>query len=144
MPESALWPAVIAAFEAGNLERAAELEMQVWAVGEGRTPDQVDAAVRARVAAMDLRAMRHEQASQGQEHEQKPERPAAGRLAEVRAPALVIIGDHDAPISLSSGAALAAGIPGARRAVLEGTAHLPNMEQPARFNRLVLDFLTAI
>jgi 3-oxoadipate enol-lactonase len=140
LPEPAQWPAVMAAFEAGDLERAAELEVQVWVDGPQRGPDVVDPAVRARVVAMDLRAMRHELASQGQEHEQKPP-PAAGRLGEVRVPALVIIGDLDASISLSSGAALAAGIPGAKRVVIAGTAHLPNMEQPARFNEVVMEFL---
>ena len=37
--------------------------------------------------------------------------------------------------------ALAAGIPGVERALLGGTAHLPNMERPEEFNRVVLDFL---
>ena len=88
--------------------------------------------------------MRIEEASQGQEHEQKPARPAAGRLGDVRAPTLVMLGDHDAPISQSSGEALAAGIPGARRVMMAGTAHLPNMEQPELFNKIVLDFLMDI
>lgn len=141
-PEPAQWPALVAAFDAGDLERAAELEVQVWVDGPRRGPDQVDAVVRAKVRAMDLLALRHEVAAQGPE--QKTEPPAAGRLAEVRAPTLVIMGDLDAPISLSSGAALAAGIPGARRVVIEGTAHLPNMEQPERFNEMVADFLEGL
>jgi pimeloyl-ACP methyl ester carboxylesterase len=36
---------------------------------------------------------------------------------------------------------LEAGIAGARRVVMEGTAHVPNMEQPGAFNQIVLDFL---
>jgi pimeloyl-ACP methyl ester carboxylesterase len=141
VPEARQWPALAAAFDAGDLERAAELEVQVWVDGDRRSPDQVDAAVRARVREMDLLVLRHEVASQGQE--QKTEPPAAARLGEVRAPTLVIIGDLDAPISLSSGEALAAGIPGARRVVIEGTAHLPNMEKPELFNQVVLDFLSS-
>jgi 3-oxoadipate enol-lactonase len=144
VPESAQIPDLIAAFDAGALERAAELEVQVWVDGPRRTPDQVNPVVRARVYEMDLQAMRIEAASQGQEYEQKTEPPAALRLAEVRVPTLVIIGDQDAPISLSSGEALAAGIPGARRVVLQGAAHLPNMEQPSVFNKIVLDFLKAL
>jgi len=38
---------------------------------------------------------------------------------------------------------LAAGIPGARLAVLEGAAHLSSAEQPGAFNRVVGDFLAA-
>ena len=142
VPESPQWPAVIAAFDAGDLERAAELEVQVWVDGPQRSPEQVDPAVRAKVREMDLLAMRHEVAGQGQE--QPPERPAAGRLAEVRAPTLVIYGDLDAPITLSSSPALAAGIAGARRVVMEGTAHLLNMEKPEAFNRVVLEFLSGV
>jgi pimeloyl-ACP methyl ester carboxylesterase len=142
VPESPQWPAVIAAFDAGDLERAAELEMQVWVDGPRRSPDQVDLAVRARVYEMDLRVMRNEVEGRGQE--QAPDRPAASRLAEVRAPALVIFGDLDAPITLSSSEALAAGIPGARRVVMEGTAHVLNMEQPDVFNRIVLEFLNGV
>src|SRR5260221_6487910 len=143
VPESAQWPAVVAAFDAGDLERCAELEVQVWVDGPTRAPDQVPAALRDKVRAMDLLVLQHEVASQGQE-EQKTERPAAGRLAEVRAPTLVVTGDLDAPISLSSGEALAAGIPGARRVVIPGTAHLPNMEQPEVFNQIVLEFLAQL
>ncbi len=144
VPEPAQVPALVAAFDAGDLERAAELEVQVWVDGPRRGPDEVDAALRAKVREMDLLALRHEAAAQGQSEEQKPQPPAAGRLAEVRAPTLVIMGDRDALISLSSGAALAAGIPGARRLVIEGTAHLPNMEQPALFNQVVVDFLAGL
>ena len=142
VPQSPQWPAVIAAFDAGDLERAADLETQVWVDGPTRAPGQVDARIRDLVREMDLRAMRYEVAGLGDE--QPPERPAAARLAEVRAPTLVINGDIDAPITLSSSAALAAGIPGARHVVFEGCAHLLSMEQPALFNQTVLDFLLGL
>ena len=32
-------------------------------------------------------------------------------------------------------------IPNARKAVINDAAHLPNLEHPEEFNRLVLDFL---
>ncbi len=140
VPEPPQVPALVAAFDAGDLERCAELEVQVWVDGPRRAPQQVPAPLRDKVRAMDLLALQYEVAGQGQA-EQKPALPAAGRLAEVRPPTLVIIGDLDSPISLSSGEALAAGIPGARRVVIAGTAHLPNMEQPEAFNQVVLQFL---
>jgi len=34
-----------------------------------------------------------------------------------------------------------ASIKGARKAVIHDAAHLPNLEHPAEFNRIVLDFL---
>ena len=38
-------------------------------------------------------------------------------------------------------ARLEAEIPGARREEIVGTAHVPNMERPEEFDRLVLEFL---
>jgi 3-oxoadipate enol-lactonase len=37
---------------------------------------------------------------------------------------------------------LEAEIPNARRETIVGTAHVPNMERPEEFDRLVLDFLS--
>jgi pimeloyl-ACP methyl ester carboxylesterase len=142
VPEPPQVPALVAAFDAGDLERCAELEVQIWVDGPTRAPSQVPAALRDKVRAMDLLALQHEVAGSGQE--EKPVSPAASRLAEVRAPTLVMIADLDSPISLRSSEALAAGIPGAQRVVITGAAHLPNMEQPAVFNRAVLDFLRGL
>jgi len=36
---------------------------------------------------------------------------------------------------------MAAHLPQVRKVVIPDTAHLPNMEQPERFNELVLNFL---
>ncbi len=37
---------------------------------------------------------------------------------------------------------LAAKIPGARKVLIEGASHHPNMERPDEFNRVILDFLS--
>jgi pimeloyl-ACP methyl ester carboxylesterase len=66
--------------------------------------------------------------------------PAAGRLGEIRVPTLVIIGNYDTIATRAVADALSTGIAGARKVVIEGTAHLPNMEKPEEFNRLVLEF----
>ena len=65
--------------------------------------------------------------------------PLHGRLAEVTAPTLVVVGGDD-PVR-DRAAAVAAGVPGARLAVIDGVAHAPHLEAPAAFCRLVLDFL---
>jgi pimeloyl-ACP methyl ester carboxylesterase len=39
---------------------------------------------------------------------------------------------------------LEAGIAGAKKVVMRGTAHLPSMEQPAVFNRIVREFLAGL
>jgi pimeloyl-ACP methyl ester carboxylesterase len=69
------------------------------------------------------------------------EPPAIGRLGEVRVPTLVVVGDRDLADVQEIASRLAAEIPGARWAGVPGAAHLINLEAPAVFNRLVLDFL---
>src|SRR5207247_4716623 len=68
--------------------------------------------------------------------------PAAGRLAEIRVPTLVMVGDLDEGGTIEACRKLATDIPEARLEVFEGVAHMINLEQPERFTRLVLDFLT--
>jgi len=67
--------------------------------------------------------------------------PSAERLAGVTAPTLVVVGDVDVPRVLKNSELLAAKIPNARKAVIPDAAHLPNMEHPEEFNRVVRDFL---
>jgi pimeloyl-ACP methyl ester carboxylesterase len=69
---------------------------------------------------------------------------AYGRLGDIHVPTLVIAGDIDLPEIMVSTDLIVAGIPGARKAVMRGVAHAPNMERPEEFNRLVLDFLRAV
>jgi pimeloyl-ACP methyl ester carboxylesterase len=72
-----------------------------------------------------------------------PRVPALGRLAEVKAPTLIVIGAEDIPDVHAHGGAIQAGIAGARRVVVRSAGHLVHMEQPEEFNRLALEFLTA-
>ncbi len=60
------------------------------------------------------------------------------------APTLVIVGGGDQPTVLAAADAIAAGVAGARLAVMPGLGHVPNMEQPAEFNQLVFDFLAQV
>ncbi len=63
-------------------------------------------------------------------------------LATIRAPTLVLAGGEDPATPPASGAEIAGRIPGARMSILEGAGHLANLEEPAAFNRLLLDHLT--
>ena len=53
----------------------------------------------------------------------------------------MIVGSDDQPLIVQTADILASQIPGARKVVMEGLAHVPNMEQPAEFNQITLDFL---
>ena len=69
--------------------------------------------------------------------------PALGRLGEIKAPTLIVIGAEDIPDVHAHGGAIQAGITGARRVVVRSAGHLVHMEQPEEFNRLALEFLAA-
>jgi pimeloyl-ACP methyl ester carboxylesterase len=121
---------------AGDVGRVNELELQIWVDGPRRSPVEVDRGVRELVREMNLAALK---ASAGEELPSVT--AAAGRLGAVRVPTLLVVGDLDTPRTLEAADALARGIHGARLEVIKGTAHLPNMERPEAFNRLVLEFL---
>jgi pimeloyl-ACP methyl ester carboxylesterase len=75
------------------------------------------------------------------DHAQPLEPPAIERLSEVRAPALVVVGEHDVEDMHGIARTLERGIPGAQRVTLPGAGHLSNMDASEDLNRLVLDFL---
>jgi 3-oxoadipate enol-lactonase len=64
-----------------------------------------------------------------------------GRLGEIRAPTLVIVGAADPVTAPSDVDLLVAGIPDARVVVLDGAAHLANVERPDAFAAAVADHL---
>lgn len=67
--------------------------------------------------------------------------PAALRLAEVRAPTRIVVGEHDLADFHDIAHALAVGIPGARLTTFEGVGHLAPLEAPAALNELLGRFL---
>ena len=133
------WDELIAADEAGNLERVSELEAQIWVDGPGRRPEDVSATVRDLVREMNLIALKNEAFGLGEEL--PPEQPTVDRLVEIRAPSLVIVGDLDQPWTTARAGLLERKLPNVRKVVMPGVAHLPNMERPEEFNRIVLDYL---
>jgi 2-hydroxy-6-oxonona-2,4-dienedioate hydrolase len=133
------WGQLASADEAGDLKRVSELEVQIWVDGPGRQPEDVPAAVRDLVREMNLIALRGEASELGKEL--APEPPAADRLTEIRAPSLIIVGNSDQPQIIAAADLLGREIPNVRKVVMPGVAHLPNMERPEEFNRMVLAFL---
>jgi pimeloyl-ACP methyl ester carboxylesterase len=76
--------------------------------------------------------------------ELQPEAPAVNRLAEIRVPTLVVAGDQDRPEVGARAELLAGSIPVAQMVVMNRTAHVPSMEKPEEFNRVVLEFLRGV
>lgn len=63
------------------------------------------------------------------------------RLGEIRIPTLALVGELDAPDFHGVAETIERDVPAARRVVLPRVGHLPNLESPAQFNDVVLDFL---
>lgn len=132
------WGEIGAALAAGDVAGAVELTLRLWVDGPRRTRAQVDPAVRARMREM----MAHYYMIRGDDPPSL-EPPALARLAEITVPTLIVVGDGDVPDVLAQADLLQAGIVDARTVVIPEVAHVPNMERPALFNHLVLDFLAA-
>ena len=138
--DSALFADVEAADKAGDMDAVNRAEVRLWVDGPRRPEGSAPAAVRDLVLDMNGRALRSDFASAPH---QELEPPAIGRLHEVAAPTLVIVGDEDLPPAAANANVITSKIPGSRTVVIKGAAHLPSLERPEDFNRVVLDFLLA-
>jgi 3-oxoadipate enol-lactonase len=136
----ASWEEEEAAWEAHDEERLVANEMRTWLAGRGRDLQEVDADVRDLVRDMLLDSYRLPEPGE----ERRPEPAAVGRLGEISAPTLVLVGDRDAEDVIRIADLLAAEIPGAIKRVIADAAHAPSLERPEEFNRLVLDFLARV
>lgn len=75
---------------------------------------------------------------------EKMDPPAAKRLGEIKVPTLIILGEKDIKSMLDVGEITANGIKGARKEVIPGADHLPQMVDPARFNEILTEFLKGV
>lgn len=132
-----LWEEVDRLVEAGQIDAANELEIQMWVDGPIRSADAVDPALRALVLEMNRATLTAPE--RPDETELAP--PAAERLDEILVPTLVLAGEYDQPSQIAGPKLLAERIPNAEFVMLNGAAHLLNMEQPEAFNAAVLNFL---
>ena len=76
------------------------------------------------------------------ERDLKP--PAIDRLANIRAPTLIVVGDRDVRSIESIAGILDVHIVGSKKVIIRGSGHMINMEKPEDLNRVVLDFLTTL
>ncbi len=117
--------AIAVAEQAGDLGLLNALEAQLWLDGPTAPAGRVRGAVRALFLEMNGIAL----AAPDIGRVVAP--PSAfDRLERVAAPTLVAWGNLDCVDVIAYGEAIAARVPGARRLVFPGTAHLPSMEAP--------------
>jgi pimeloyl-ACP methyl ester carboxylesterase len=65
-------------------------------------------------------------------------------LSKLKMPILIVHGEEDQVIPPSEAQSMAAAIPVVQMEIIAGAGHLPNMEQPEHFNRILGDFLGKI
>ncbi len=119
-------------------DELAELETHVWADGpsqpEGRAPVNIREYLRKTIRSNFTR-------QDGQATPIPLQPPAFQRLGEISQPTLILIGEFNSTGARAAAAELECQIPHARMVGIPGTAHMIPLEQPGRFNELVLDFL---
>lgn len=136
----ALLEALDAAETAGDVDRLNALEARVWLDGVHGAEGRVTGP--ARDLFLDMNGIALRAVPLGTE---EPASPAWPRLAEIAAPALVVVGDLDFPHVRERAAHLASVLPQAAPLhVMSGTAHLPNLERPDEFAARLADFLAPI
>jgi pimeloyl-ACP methyl ester carboxylesterase len=112
----------------------------MWLAGPNRDLEGIDAELRNLVGEMQRQAFRLDKGHQNLRAD-RLDPPVSERLGDVRVPTLVVTGAEDVQDILTIADRIAKEIPGARRASIPGAAHLPNLERPDEFDRLVLEFL---
>ncbi len=121
------------AIEAGDLERAQDLRLRIWApLG---TNDEAGRRIR-EIAFDNLHELTMDESGQ-----ERLDPPAFARLGEIRAPTLILPADHDPPWHDRICGVLVERIANARLVQIRETDHVVNMRQPDEFNRVVLGFL---
>ncbi|MFF4980644.1 alpha/beta fold hydrolase [Streptomyces sp. NPDC001046] len=101
---------------------SARVKAHVHAMMTGTSPQGAAAALRARARRRDHTAL----------------------LPRVRVPALVVVGADDTYTPVSGARALHAALPDSTLHVVEGAAHLPNLERPEEFDRGLAAFLARV
>ena len=140
VPAPAKFADAEAAYHAGNIDLLCELETQIWFDGMNRTPEQVNPVMRKLAYEMNHTALTFEARKLGKRLPDAAT-PAAGRLAELNLPVLVIVGEHDIPYILAAADVMVSQIPSAQKVTIADAAHLPNMDHPAEFQQIVKTFL---
>lgn len=127
---------MIHAWRSGDFDAVAEAFQRCWTDGPHRAPEDVDPEVREKVRMMTRNGLEH--AMEGRTFEP----PAIDRLEELEVPMLVVVGELDMPGIHEIADMVVAANPKAELVVIPDVAHMVNMEKPAEFNELLLEYLS--
>ncbi|MGI5456366.1 alpha/beta fold hydrolase [Streptomyces sp. CA-249302] len=99
-----------------------EVKSHVHRMMTNTRPESAAAALRARAARPDYRAL----------------------LTTVTVPTLVVVGADDTYTPVTDAEAMRAALPDSTLRVIEGAAHLPNLERPGEFNEVLDEFMARV
>ncbi len=122
----------------GDLADAVEVFLTMWTDGPYRTPEQVNPVVRERLRAMATHTL---PLTQSAPTVKELEPSAAGRLPEVQAPTLVVLGEQDTPDIHAIGKRVQEQVATSALVMIPDVGHTLVMEQPMAFNAVVDHFL---
>lgn len=146
--EGALPPKILemmAAMQAGDLERASELQIQIWLDSDSRQPEQVEPGLRLKALEMTRIPVKQNTFFTADVQPLSPlDPPAVNRLEVVTCPVMIMAGSLDHPEVLRAAAEMTARIPNARQFLFEDCGHVPSYEKPDLFAEKLLDFLGEI
>ncbi len=138
----ALGRRVASAYERGEFARASVELHQVWSVGDGRSGAALPAGAYERLLAMTEADLERPLGESGA-RAVGPVPPSVGRLRELAAPTLVVVGERDLGFVRATAERISREARTARRVVLDGAAHHLPLERPEELERLVRTFLDA-
>ncbi len=130
--------ALVEALSQQNLADAVEIFLIMWTDGPYRTPEQVDLTVREHIREMVTHAL---PLSRLAPNFKELEPPAVGRLSEIHAPTLVILGEKDTSDIHAIGKLLHEQVVVSELVLIPDVGHALVMEKPSEFNTLVDHFL---
>ena len=142
VPIPAKFKLVADAEKAGDLDLVAEIETQIWFDGD-RATAEVNQEMRSLALQMNRLALAHDARDLGK---QLPNSkiPAVEHLKELDVPTLAIFGSNDIPYMHAAVEYMAKEIRNFQEAEIQNAAHLPNMDQPEAFQKIVREFIEAL
>lgn len=125
--------------ESGDLDAINAVDAHAWLDGPLAESGRVGEPVRSLFKAMNGNILRKPRLTR----EEAPE-SAVDEVGGIDTPTLLIAGDLDFPHIVNRHEDLSEDMENAFAVVIEGAAHLPNLERPDLFNPLLLEFLAAL
>ncbi len=136
-PVEELFRQVDTAIASGATLQALTLLQRLWLVGPRRDPADVDPAYLTRARELLARIDRPDNGAESLDDGWS----AVDRFPSLPMPTLLVVGDEDVPEIMRAAEQMHRLLPSARYAIIEGAAHLPNLERTRAFDAVLSTWL---